>query len=169
MTVVVKDHSKALMRELAFLDTHEVRVGVLTGAGKGGAVQGDAPKSTDGGKKSPLTVADVFSFHELGRGRNPKRSSIVWVMDAKQAEISAFAEKAMLAVIDGHMTGAQAYGLIGEKIVSLAKMRIKSKIPPPLSARRLRQKMRAGKSGEVPLIHTGQLINSLRHNVIGSL
>lgn len=168
MTVVVKDHSKAIMRELDFLVKHEVRVGVLTGPGKGGNVDGAAPKQAEG-KRAPLTVADVFSFHELGRGRNPKRSSIVWVMDAKKDELAAFGEKCMLAVFSGKMSGEQALGLMGEKVVSLAKMRIKSKIPPPLSAARLLQKKRAGKSGEVPLIHTGQLINSLRYNVIGSI
>lgn len=165
-TVRIQKNDQAIMQELAYLQAHEVRVGVLTGGSPtGGASDGAAPHVGAGG----LTVADVFSFHELGRGRNPKRSSIVWVMDFKQDEIAKISDRAMLAVMDGKMTARQALGLVGEKIVSLAKRRIKSRIPPPLSRARLRQKMRAGKSGEVPLIHTGQTINSLRWNVVGSI
>jgi hypothetical protein len=165
VTIRVKKNN-AIEAELAYLQAHEVRVGVLMGGQlPGGASDATAPHVDSGG----LTVADVFSFHELGRGHNPKRSSIVWVMDFKTAEIAAISDKAMLAVIDGKISAKQALGLVGEKILSLAKRRIKSKIAPPLSKSRLRQKMRAGKSGEVPLIHTGQMINSLRWNIIGSI
>lgn len=162
----VKKNNPGLEAELAYLQAHEVRVGILTGGAlPSGASDASAPKT---GAKG-LTVAEVFSFHELGRGHNPKRSSIVWVMDFKTEEIGKLSDRAMLAVMDGKMSAKQALGLIGEKIVSLSKRRIKSKIPPRLSAARLRQKMRAGKSGEVPLIHTGQTINSLRWNIIGSI
>jgi hypothetical protein len=172
ITIKVIDRSAAIRSELEFLQTHEVRVGILTGGTlPSGASDASAPKKTDSGKapKTPLTVAQVFSFHELGRGHNPKRSSIVWVMDFNTEEIAKISDKAMLAVMDGKMSGRQALSLIGEKIVSLAKRRIKSKIQPALSASRLRQKMRNGKSGEVPLIHTGQMINSLRWNIVGSI
>lgn len=165
VTITKKKAQPNLERELAYIDAHEVRVGVLTG----GALKGN---QSDGASKhtgSTLTVADVFSFHELGRGNNPKRSSIVWVMDNKQGEIAALSQKCMDAVIDGKMSGEQALGLIGEKILSLAKRRIQSRIPPKLSASRLRQKRRAGKAGQTPLIHTGQMINSLRWNIIGAL
>jgi hypothetical protein len=165
-TVTIKRNDQAIMQGLAYLQSHEVRVGVLTGGSlSGGATDGGSPHVDAKG----LTVAEVFAFHELGRGRNPKRSSIVWVMDFQRAEIAKVSDRAMLAVMDGKITGRQALGLVGEKIVSLAKRRIKGRIPPPLSRARLRQKMRAGKSGEVPLIHTGQTINSLRWNVIGSI
>lgn len=169
--IVSKD--AAMRRELAYLQAHEVRVGVLTGGTKRTGVSdgADQHKVEDQakGKREPLTVADVFSFHELGRGRNPKRSSIVWVIDNQQKEIAELSDKAMLAIMNGKMSAKQALGLIGEKILSLAKMRIKSKIPPPLSVARLRQKVRAGKSGEVPLIHTGQMINSMRWNIVGKI
>lgn len=170
VTVTIRKNT-AIEHEMAYLESHEVRIGILTGGPlPGGASDGAAPKQVDGkSPKTPLTVADVFEFHELGRGRNPKRSSIVWVMDFKQAEIAAISDKAILAVMDGKMSARQALGLVGEKIVSLSKRRIKSKIPPPLSAARLRQKKRAGKSGETPLIHTAQTINSLRWNIIGSI
>ena len=171
VTIRVKKTGPDIAAELAYLQSHEVRVGILTGGTlPAGASDASAPKKSDGkAPKVPLTVAEVFSFHELGRGRNPKRSSIVWAMDFRTEEIGKLSDKAMLAVIDGKMTARQALGLIGEKIVSLAKRRIKSKIPPPLSKSRLRQKMRAGKSGQTPLIHTGQMINSLRWNIIGSI
>ena len=116
-----------------------------------------------------LTVADVFEFHELGLGNNPKRSSIVWVIENKRDEIAALSDKILDAIVKGNVTAEKGLALMGEKILSLAKRRIQSKIPPPLSEERLKQKERAGKSGETPLIHTGQLINSLRYNVIGSI
>lgn len=165
VTVRVKKN-QAIEREVAYLQDHEVRVGILTG----GALPGGASDATAPHRESKgLTVAEVFSFHELGRGRNPKRSSLVWVMDFNQDEIAKVSDRAMMLVMQGKMTAKEALGLVGEKIVSLAKRRIKSKIPPPLSAARLRQKRRAGKSGEVPLIHTGQMINSLRWNIVGSI
>lgn len=122
-----------------------------------------------------LTVADVFNFHETGRreelgpGHMPRRSSIVWVLENKGAEIDEFAQRVMIAIMEGKLTADKGLAMVGEKVLSLAKARIKSRIPPPLSEARLKQKQRAGRSGETPLINTGQMINSLRYNVIGSL
>ena len=123
------------------------------------------PKRTD----RRLTVAEVFSFHELGLGRNPKRSSLVWTLDNKEPEIIEMSAKTLMLVMEGKMLGKTALGFVGEKVVSLVKARIKSNIPPGLSEARKRAKMRAGKSGNVALIHTGQLINSLRWQITGSV
>lgn len=166
MVQVKSQGMTALRRELAYLAAHEVRIGVLTGSARGGSVDASAPKA---GAKQALTVADVFALHELGTRRTPKRSSIVWVMDHKSDDIAKIAERVQALVLDGRMTGETALYFVGEKILSLAKSRIKSKIPPPLSEERLAQKVRAGKSGETPLIHTGQLVNSLRYTVVGSI
>lgn len=152
------------LKEMEYLAKHAVRVGALEGPGKGGTVQGGAPKEGSRG----LTVADVFSFHEFGLGNNPERSSLNWVMENKQDELLAHSLRLQGLVLDGKMTGEQALSFMGEKILSLVKQRIRDGIPPPLSEARKKQKVRAGKPGNTPLIDTSQLINSTRYNITGS-
>ena len=131
----------------------------------------EEPKISSG----PPTVADVYGWHELGTKNKagetviPARPSLTWVMDNKEAEIIEMSAKTLMLVMEGKMLGKTALGFVGEKVVSLVKARIKSNIPPGLSEARKRAKMRGGKSGNVALIHTGQLINSLRWQITGSV
>lgn len=155
----------ALKKRLKYLDRHETRIGMLTGEGKGGTGKGD---DAHGGKPA-LTVAQVYAFHELGLGNNPERSSLGWVMENKKDEIANTCERVQGLVLQGKMDPEKALAFVGEKILSLVKERIRSNIPPPLSEGRKKQKRRAGKSGDVALIHTGQMINSLRYNVLPSI
>lgn len=168
---------KALRRELVYLGSHHARIGVLSGPGRGGNVQAQAPKKSTPKKRGSrrkrrvaaapvgLTVAEVFAFHELGLGRNPKRSSIGWVADHKKNEIVAFQTKLLDLVLAQKMGGKEALWFLGEKAQSLVKARIVSGIPPALSPEYLKRKEIAG-GKKTPLIWTGQLLNSVRYKVV---
>lgn len=203
----VRDERRAwdsLKRELEYLQTHEVRVGVLTGPAE--SPGGDAQDSHGKG----LTVASVFSFHEYGtrenysdgpvvdgklkamtkkhrqslhrrlerrgktkrkppskRGKSsvPRRSSLAWAMEHRAKEIAAIVDRVVAAVMSGKISGRVGLGLVGEKILSLAKNRIKAGIPPALQDSTILAKSRAGNLSEKPLINTGQMINSLRYAI----
>jgi hypothetical protein len=183
MPVIDRDRGmKALRRELAYLGSHHARIGVLSGPGRGGNVQAQAPKKSPpksrrkkrGSKVAPasgtgrgLTVAEVFAWHELGLGRNPKRSSIGWVEKHKQREIVAFQTKLLDLVLAQKMGGKEALWVLGEKAQSLVKARIVSGIPPALSPEYLKRKEVAG-GKKTPLIWTGQLLNSIRYKVVAT-
>jgi len=151
---------KSLISELKLLSKSEVRVGVLSN-------EGAQPKAGDTSGNTGLTVAEVFSYHELGRGNNPKRSSLGWVVspDGKLNEVEDTLRKWAGLVIDGKAPAGVALGAVGEYVIAETKRRIKSGIAPELSESRKKQKIRAGKSGNTPLIHTGQLINSFRYEI----
>lgn len=177
---------RALKRELAYLAGHYAKVGVLSGPAKGGNVDAGAPKKepakvtsrrkrrghASGGPN--LTVAEVFTFHEdgqrglLGPGHNHKRSSIGWVEENKRDEIRGFLVKVFDLVVAGNMSGKEALYFAGEKAQSLVKARITSGIPPALSPDYLAYKSHAGGKA-TPLIWTGQLLNSVRYQVVKSL
>lgn len=177
MSVSVVDKRQAfdaLRRELEYLATHHARIGVLSGSASGGNVKaGDTKKGPRRKRRghsaegSHLTVAEVFSFHELGLGV-PKRSSIGWVADNKRQEIVTFSEKVIGAIMSGNMTGKDALMFLGEKAQSMVKARIVSGIPPELDPDYLEYKSHAGGKA-TPLIWTGQLLNSVRYKVEKSL
>ena len=176
---------KALRKEFAYLRANHTRIGVLSGPAKGGNVQGTAAKKKPsiGGRRKRrghslggpnLTVAEVFNFHEnglrgeLGPGHNHKRSSIGWVEENKREEIRGFLVKVMDLVVQGRMNGRDALFFAGEKAQSLIKARIVSGIPPALNPEYLKFKSHAGGKAK-PLIWTGQLLNSVRYQVVKSL
>lgn len=170
----------ALIREMKYLADNEVRVGVLAGStdsdseSKGNAagdVQADdlveVPDKGGGRKRSRVTQVEVFAVHELGLGV-PKRESLGWVIDHERSEIQGFAERVTGNVMDGRMTGQQALGFMGEKIIALVQKRIRERIPPPLEDATVEFKTRAdGKEANIPLIFLGQYIRSFRWNVVG--
>lgn len=172
---------KALRKELVYLQGNHTRIGVLSGPAKGGTVQGGDAKRKGRRKRRGhsaggpnLTVAEVFNFHEdglrgqLGPGHNHKRSSIGWVEEHKRDEIRGFLVQVMDLVVGGKMSGRDALYFAGEKAQSLIKARIVSGIPPALNPEYLFYKSHAGGKA-TPLIWTGQLLNSVRYQVVKSL
>lgn len=71
-------------------------------------------------------------------------------------------------VVAGKMSGREALYFAGEKAQSLIKARIVSGIPPALNPDYLAYKSHAGGKA-TPLIWTGQLLNSVRYQVVKSL
>lgn len=171
-----------LRRDLVYLQRNHTRIGVLSGPAKGGNVQGGDAKRKPSRRKRRghlgggpnLTVAEVFNFHEngrraeLGHGHNHKRSSIGWVEENKRDEIRGFLVQVMDLVVAGKMSGREALYFAGEKAQSLIKARIVSGIPPALNPDYLAYKSHAGGKA-TPLIWTGQLLNSVRYQVVKSL
>lgn len=167
----------ALLRNLAFLDDNEVRIGVLSGSTTSdseGKAAGDrkAEDKVDrmgarGARtQGDMTQAEVFAAHELGLGV-PKRSSLGWVMDNERPEIEKISARVSRLVFEGKMDGETALGFVGERIIALVQKRIRDRIPPELSPATLEQKTRAdGMQADIPLILFGQYIRSFRWNIV---
>jgi hypothetical protein len=141
---------KALFQRLARENQGRVvDVGVLGKEGSGVYEDGN------------LTVADVASFHEFGQGV-PERSFIRAYVDENRSKIEDWLRRMAKRVITGEVKSFDhGLELIGMKIESEIKQRIRDGIPPELSEATLAQKK--GKS--TPLIDTGQLLSSITHEV----
>lgn len=137
-------------------DQPYVKVGVI----------GEKAAATEHG--SDLTVADIATIQEFGAESVgiPERSYIRATIDKMNADLAQFIERQATKVIREEQTAEQALDLIGLYTVSLIKAAITAGIPPELAASTIKAKTRAGKTGEVPLVNFGQLINSIQHKVV---
>jgi len=121
-------------------------------------VQG--PEATAAHAESELTVAEVASYHEFGRGNNPERSFIRETFDIKRLEMGMALRPLASQVVAGKMTARRALEIIGMKAQSDIQGRIEEGIDPPLKESTIKRK----KSSK-PLIDTGQLKNSITYEV----
>lgn len=109
---------------------------------------------------APLTVADVASKNEFGLGV-PERSFIRAYVDANRNRIIVDLREMAKRVIDGQIKSFDAgLELIGLKIQREIMERIRSGIEPPNAQVTIDRK-----GSSVPLIDTGQLINSITYLV----
>lgn len=119
-------------------------------------------------KDSDLTVAGIAAKHEYGVPEQniPERSFIRGTIEANGNEIQGFIDHQNRSVLLQKIDVKDALGRLGLFMVALIKNRIvKEHIPPPLAASTIKEKTRAGKTGDVPLVDTGQMLNSIRHQV----
>ncbi len=107
-----------------------------------------------------LTVVEVASFHEFGRGNNPERSFIRSTFDGNRKAYATMMRKLADKVITGKMQPKMALGVVGMKVQSDIQKRIETGIAPPLKAATI-----ARKRSTKPLIDTGQLKNSVTYQV----
>lgn len=122
-------------------------------------------------KDSVLTVAGVAAIHEYGAPeRNiPERSFIRGTIEAHSSEVQGFIDHQNKSVLLQKIDVKEALGRLGLFITALIKNRIvKEHVPPPLKESTIKAKTRAGKTGEVPLVDTAQMLNSIRHQVVMS-
>lgn len=120
-------------------------------------------------KDSHLTVAGVAAIHEYGAPEQniPERSFIRGTIEAHSNEVQGFIDQQSRSVVLQKIDVKEALGRLGLFMVSLIKNRIvKEHIPPPLKESTIRAKTRDGKVGDVPLVNTGQMLNSIRHQVV---
>lgn len=162
-TTTIKDDRALydrIKRELAKLRKTVITVGV----------HAEDASRTGGGASNAV----IGAAHEFGRGRLPERSFLRATVD-QGSGIMEFAEQQANAVAHGEMTAHRAANGIGVLVVDKVKRRIKSNIPPPLSAETIEHKLAKGAHGggaasmastpAVALIDTGQLINSITYQV----
>lgn len=162
-----------LLREMQYLDDHELRMGVLSGTvdsdsmGKfAGDRRGDEPKEGPRGRRSELTQVEVFLIHETGLGV-PKREVIRYVMDAERSSISDMAKRVTQLVMNGKLSGEEALAFLGEHIVVKYQKRILNRIPPALKESTIKQKTRNdGRTATVPLVLYGQYNRSFRYSMV---
>ncbi len=144
------DHgSEKLIKSLKVRPT--VRVGVI------GSKASEA-KSIQGGGSGVNTVADVARIHEFGIGV-PRRSFIAdWADEAEPEAKRRLRKAAERLITKGDLKKElELFGLWAQGAI---QMRISSRIGPPLSKARVRQK-----GSDVPLIDTGQLRSSVTYEV----
>lgn len=148
---VVRDIDKgfnAFFAELKDLKKIRVKVGIQ------GA---EAPEIRPGG----ITMVDLGITHEFGAPPNiPQRSFLRSTADAKEAKYERMMKKSVKKLTQRPKTfnaKAEMFKL-GETVRSDVIKTIKDRIPPANAPSTIAQK----KGEDVPLIDTGQLINSLR-------
>lgn len=145
--VIDRDRGYAkFIRRILGSEKVSVKVGVLTDA------------QHEGSSKS---VAEIAEIHEMGLGV-PARPWLRPIVDGNRSVINQRIKRAAQLVATGGMSNVDAMDLVGQSIVNDVRARIRAGIPPELAASTLRQK---GEGKTTPLIHTGQFIGSITHEV----
>lgn len=120
-------------------------------------------------KESEMTVAQLAAIHEYGSedGTIPERSFIRGTLTKEAQKIQSVIQNLLKNIIFQKTDTQTALGRLGLFGVSLIKNRITTeRIPPPLKPATVQAKTRDGKTGEVPLVDTAQMLNSIRHEVV---
>lgn len=110
---------------------------------------------------SSFTVAQVASFHEFGTETIPERSFLRGTLAAKKNEIGTAAARFLKDRIYQKVSTEGALNRLGLYVKSLIQGRIRAGIAPPLEETTI-----ARKGSSKPLIDTGQLLNSIQHEVV---
>lgn len=117
-------------------------------------------------KDSTETVASIAVQHEYGTEKIPERSFIRGTLIKESAKVQGMIDQLLKNVLFQKIDVQGALGRLGVFAVALIKNRIVTEhIPPPLAESTIAAKTRDGKTGEVPLVDTGQMLNSIRHEV----
>ncbi len=120
-----------------------------------------------------LTVAAIGAIHEFGVDeppvRIPQRSWLRAPFDENRRKYEALIARLTRSIVLGGkgMTMARALGIVGLIAEEDIRKAIRAKIPPALADATLKARARKdGKAGDVPLLDTGQLIQSITHLVV---
>jgi phage gpG-like protein len=118
-----------------------------------------------GGNKPFLDLVQIAAVHEFGApNRNiPERSFIRSTTDEEKKNLAHIANLQHQKFIAGKIDLKTALGIIGEYLTGKMKNKIRQRIPPPNSPQTIKRKTVQGKKGDVPLIDTGQLVQSITH------
>lgn len=134
-----------LMNTLGKADGMSVKVGVLGAAG----VEGET------------SIVDIALIHELGAPRAgiPERSFLRSTFEAKSRQIGRLAEQMAKKAYEGQGV-EQSLNLMGTYLVAEIRKTIAARITPPLKEATITRK-----GSDLPLVDTGQLINSITYTV----
>ena len=136
-----------LQKELEYLQTHAVKVGVL---GNG---------SADG-----VSVQDYAIFNEYGTSHIPSRPFFRLSVGTQKAqnEIREYLNAQIENIISGELTGQGAYDNLGTFVVQKIKKTIMSGNFAPLDSKTIKRK-----GSSTPLIDTHSLYNSISYEIVG--
>lgn len=145
---------RELRAKIGELAKAKVKIGVLQG--------GDAEVETEHGE---LSIVELAAIHEFGApaANIPARSFIRATFDSDEglaAQGEFMAEQAE-QIIAGKLAPRTALKRIGAWGAAKVRARIRAKIDPPLKPETIRRKTVDGKKGDVPLVDTSHLINSV--------
>jgi hypothetical protein len=161
----VAEHSKLddavwrrLVAKIGEAKNAYVKVGVLASAG------GDKEVSKG------LTLLELAAIHEFGSpaANIPERSFIRRTFSESEGRetLNKMLERIARGILADNLTAAQGLETLGLWAANAIKMRIKSKIPPPLQPATIKEKLKKGHAGgSTPLVATGQLIDSITSEV----
>lgn len=136
-----------LQKELEYLQTHAVKVGVL---GNG---------SADG-----ISVQDYAIFNEYGTSHIPSRPFFRLSVGTQKAqnEIKEYLNTQIENIISGELTGQGAYKNLGTFVVQKIKKTIMSGNFAPLDSKTIKRK-----GSSTPLVDTHSLYNSISYEIVG--
>lgn len=144
----------ALVRRVYALDSPKVSIGIHEQEG--------AQEHEEAG----MTVVALGAIHEFGLGNVPERSFIRAWFDENQDRAKEALRRLMVSVVEGKRKPQHALELFAQWALGEMQKRMADGIPPALQPETLRKKTRAGKTGEKPLIDTGQLRSSLSYEIL---
>jgi len=109
-----------------------------------------------------LNNVKLGTFHEFGGSNNrpPERSFLRSTMENKAQGYMNLLQKKAKRFYESGMSVKDFLGLVGQRVSADVKITIKKKIPPPLTDATIERK-----GSSVPLVDTGQLINSITYVV----
>lgn len=138
-----------LQKELEYLQTHAVKVGILWSGGS---------------LKSNTDVMDYAIFNEYGTSHIPKRPFFRLSVGTQKAqnEIKEYLNTQIENVVSGGLTGQGAYENLGTFVVQKIKKTIMSGNFAPNDAKTIKRK---GQS--TPLIDTHSLYHSIDYEIVG--
>lgn len=137
---------KSLMNTLAKANGLAVKVGVLGKAGD---------------ETSGASIVDIALIHELGSPKNgiPERSFLRSTFTKRAPELGKLAERMAKAALKGQGV-EQSLNLIGSYLSTEIKKTIAARIAPANAQSTIDRK-----KSDVPLVNTGQLLNSVTWEV----
>lgn len=138
---------KKLDKELKYLQSHAVKVGVL-----------------GNGSNNGVSIQEYAIYNEYGTSHIPKRPFFrlsVGTANA-QKEIKEYMEKQVEQIISGGISGEAVYNNLGKYVVQKIKKTIMSGDFVPLNAKTVKRK---GHSN--PLIDTHSLYESIDYEIVG--
>ncbi len=137
-----------LYRKVGDLSHYKVKVGVLGGGAK-----------ATGGK---ISLAQLAAIHEFGAPsvNIPERSFIRGTFKESREKLEHLAERLARGILSDKISVQRALEMLGTWAVAAIQARIRAGIPPALKAATI-----ARKGSSIPLIDTGQLLNSISYEV----
>ena len=109
------------------------------------------------------TNAEIGTMHEFGGAddRPPERSFLRSTMAEGNQKYFALTQRVVTLVYEGKLALSQGLGLVGARVLGDVRAKIRAGISPGLAESTKLKKTVAGKTGNTPLIDTGQLLNAL--------
>lgn len=139
VTVVDKGY-KAIMAEVARLNSLAVNVGIQAGSGKG--------------------IAERAFFNEYGTKTIPERSFMRTAFDENLPDINSTVDRLVAGVLGAKITAQTAASVLGERHQGQIKSNVKSGTFTANSQITIDRKF-----SSKPLIDTGEMLNSIRYEV----